>query len=301
MSKLEVIKEFATNRPEARGIYGYGSGVFRQASYTDKDDPQIDMIFVVDDLKKWHLRNMQMNRNDYSITGRVHLRCNTIENIKAHNKITYFSQIYENGYRFKYGVIEIQDFLNSLNTWENLFVAGRFQKPVLEIKSNDDIRNSLNYNRRKAFYIATLLSDSITTEYELLNLLCGLSYMGTIRMKIAENPNKVENIVKGSYDKLLEIYNYSEDYLIRNGDKLIIDHKKAIDKLWELPSGLLKYLNDNNVDFKDLNSIRIAIYNYFNVHNRDEEIQESIATLKTNGLKRSIPYVAAKIRKRIGK
>ena len=243
---------------------------------------------------------MELNKKDYSFTGKLHLTRSSIEKIKNYNKITYFSQIYENGLRFKYGVIEVEDFIDSLTTWNNFFVAGRFQKPVYELKSNTSIKNSIDINRRKAYYIATLLSNNITTEFELLNVLCSLSYMGTLRMKVAENPHKVENIVIGSYDRLKNIYNYKDDYLTRDGDKVVIDHKKALEKLWELPEGMLLYFLRNKIDFKDIQNVRRAIKNYLIAHNRKEELKESFDGLRTNGIIRSTPYLLAKVKKRIG-
>ena len=301
MNKPEIIQEFVDNRPDAKGVYGYGSGIFKQYSYTKYDKPQIDMIFIVDDLKDWHLENMTKNEKDYSFTGRIHLSRSSIKKIKGLNKITYFSHIYENGYQFKYGVTEMNDFINNLKTWENVFLAGRFQKPVYEVKSNDEIRDAILENRNKASYIATLLSKRVTTDYKLLNLLCGLSYVGALRMIVAENPKKVENIVLGSYDKLKNIYSFDEDYIKRVGDKIIIDHKKALDRIWELPPALLIYLVDNEVDFDDINSVRMALLSFFSKHNRTEELNESLNGLLTNGLVRSTPYLLAKVKKRIGK
>lgn len=298
---MEIVADFMNHRPNAQAVYGYGSGVFKQYTYSYNDDPQIDMIFIVDNLKEWHLENMERNRNDYSFTGRIHLKHSSVKKIKSYNKITYFSQIYENGFRFKYGVTEVEDFIHNLKTWENIFVAGRFQKPVFELKSNDEIREAIEINRRKAYYVATLLSESVTTNFKLLKLLCSLSYMGALRMKIAENPRKVENIVIGSYAKLNDIYSYAEDYICRDEGKIIIDHRKALDKIWELPPALLAFLINSNVDFDNIDSIRNALYSFFITHNKKEELKESLDGLATNGIVRSTPYIIAKVKKRIGK
>ena len=119
-------------------------------------------------------------------------------------------------------------------------------------------------------------------------------------MKVAENPHKVENIVIGSYDRLKNIYNYKDDYLTRDGDKVVIDHKKALEKLWELPEGMLLYFLRNKIDFKDIQNVRRAIKNYLIAHNRKEELKESFDGLRTNGIIRSTPYLLAKVKKRIG-
>ena len=63
------IEEFINKRPDVVAAYGYGSGVFKQAGYTSKDKPQIDLILIVDDLKEWHKKNFKLNRKDYSFFG----------------------------------------------------------------------------------------------------------------------------------------------------------------------------------------------------------------------------------------
>ena len=61
----ENVINFVKNRPEVVAAYGYGSGIFKQSGYTSKDKPQIDLILVVDDLKKWHKENMKANPKDF--------------------------------------------------------------------------------------------------------------------------------------------------------------------------------------------------------------------------------------------
>ena len=89
MEKREAISKFALKRPESVGVYGYGSGVFKQASSVK---PLTDVIFVVDDLKGWHMENMKMNPSDYSLIGRLYINRSSIKRIKGlkddktHNK-----------------------------------------------------------------------------------------------------------------------------------------------------------------------------------------------------------------------
>ena len=64
MDIIEKTRNFADNRPNALGVFCYGSGVFRQESYLPSDKPQIDMLFVVEDMKQWHLENMELNKRD---------------------------------------------------------------------------------------------------------------------------------------------------------------------------------------------------------------------------------------------
>lgn len=300
MNKEEAIKKFALQRPESRAVYGYGSGVFKQAS--SKGKPLTDVIFLVDDIKDWHLTNMRMNPKDYSLLGKVYLSKSSLEKIKGINGITYFSEINGGEYTFKYGVIEVLDFINGLDTWGNIFMAGRFHKPVLELKSETKIRDSIDYNRRCALMIACLFCDKEVTDREIYNKLCGLSYLGDARMAIAENPHKVENIVEGSYDKLKEIYPLTESYLTSiDGDRYCINHQIILSRISELPEALLEYLYDKGTDFKDIDMLCINIYEYLTSKNKIESRAQIIQGVKTNGVLRSIPYAFAKVKKRFSK
>ena len=301
MEKGEAISEFALKRPDSIGVYGYGSGVFKQSNTTGSK-PLTDVIFIVPDIKEWHRENMLMNSNDYSFIGRIHLSRNNISKLKGKNHITYFSEIRDGEYTFKYGVIEVEDFKRGLNTWDNLFTAGRFHKPVMEIKSREDIKDAIEYNKKCGLMIACLLSDECTTKKGIYNVLCGLSYLGDARMAIAENPHKVENIVDGSFSKLEEMYPLDEDYLITLEDgRVFISHERLLSRLNELPLHLLSFLECMNTDFNDLDSVRINIYEYIIGKNKVESRAQIMHGVKTNGVFRSIPYTFAKIKKRFGR
>ena len=300
MTKEEAIKQFALHRPEARSVYGYGSGVFKQASSSGKS--LTDVIFLVDDIKEWHKENMQTNPNDYSIIGRVYLSKCSVEKVKGVNSITYFSEISDGEYTFKYGVIEVVDFIIGLDTWNNMFMAGRFHKPVMELKSEDEVRESISYNRQCALMIACLFCDKISNAQDIYVKLCGLSYLGDARMAIAENPRKVENIVEGSFDKLQEIYPLNEPFLNKVGeDTYLIDHNMILRSIADLPEGLLTYLDEMNTDYKDLDMVRINIYEYITNKNRVESRAQILQGLLTNGVVRSIPYALAKVKKRFSR
>lgn len=301
MEKREVIKKFALKRPESVGVYGYGSGVFKQSN-TEGSKSLTDVIFIVPDIKKWHQTNMQLNSKDYSIIGRIHLSRKNVSKLKGRNHITYFSEIKEEGYTFKYGVIEVEDFKRGLSTWDNIFTAGRFHKPVMEIKSRDDIKDSIKYNRNCALMIACLFSDECTTKREIYQNLCGLSYLGDARMAIAENPHKVENIVDGSFERLEELYPLNEDYLLEGKNGLVfICHDRILSRLNELPDKLLEFLEDMNTNFNDLDLVRINIHEYLISRNKVESKAQIMQGVKTNGVVRSIPYAFAKVKKRFSK
>lgn len=300
MDKSQIITSFVLNRPEAVGIYGYGSGVFKQEGYSEAEKPQIDIIFLVDDLKEWHYENMEKNPNDYSMLGKLHIYRSSIDKLKGNNKITYYSHIYENGYRFKYGVMEEVDFLSSLNSWGNFFIAGRFQKPVLKIKGNEIEDKAIDYNRKQAMLVAAMLSGNKVTKQEFYKNICALSYNGALRMQIAENPHKVENIVNGCYDRFKNLYKFDVDYIKEiDSETIQINHMKAVRHANELPIGLLVYLYTEGYDITNIFDLRTGINYYLSEHNKREELSQSIDTFKTNGIVRSTPYLFAKVKKRV--
>lgn len=294
-----VVEKFVLSRPEALGVFGYGSGVFKQESYSDSSKPQIDLIFIVDDIKKWHVSNIKNNAGDYSLFGKIYLNYSGINKIKGFNKITYVSDIKFEGYKFKYGVVEISDFVKSLKTWDTFFIAGRFQKPTLKIKGNNLIDNALNTNIDSALLVGCLLCDEETDFVRLYEIICSLSYLGDIRMKFAENPNKVHNIVKGSMSNFVRMYLLDKPYVTftYNGN-VIINHKYILSHIDMLPLDLLLYLMNNKTDLTNLFDIRKDIYNYFRNKNKDESFHQVLDGLKTNGVIKSIPYALAKVNKR---
>lgn len=299
MDKSELIEQFSLHRPEAVGVYGYGSGVFRQETQGNSKS-LTDVIFVVDNIREWHNENILANPKDYSFIGKIHLSRENISKLKGKNNINYLSRIEDMGYSFKYGVMELEDFLRNLEKWDNFFIAGRFQKPVLEIKSNRGIKDVISYNRKCAFMLACLFSPVVTNVHDLYKTLCSFSYMGDARMKFAENPNKVKNIVNGSFDEFSKLYSLNQDYLLNCADgSIIIRYDVILSKLYELPDALLAYMKKSGTDFDDLSSVRRSIAQYLYSRNRQESSAQIIEGFKSNGIFRSVPYALAKVKKRI--
>lgn len=300
MTKKEVLEEFIKKRPAVVGAYGYGSGVFLQSNYKGKK-PQNDLILIVDDLKKWHLENIAINKKDYSLIGKIYLTAACKKRIKGLNKITYVSNIKNNGEVFKYGVIEEKDFIGGLRSWENVFIAGRFHKPTLKFQSNEKLEKAILKDREAAFLIACLLSPSKTKLRDLYMRLCGLSYYGDTRMAFAENPHKVQNIVCGNFAYLEQIYSeigQKYSFLVRKGDYLLINHEAILKRIVFLPPSLVHYFMEQQTDITNLEEVRKAILEFFKQKNHEESLYQTVSSVKTNGLVRSVPYALAKVSKR---
>lgn len=304
MDKEKAIRQFALQRPNSCAVYGYGSSLFKQEGQEQSKSSMIDLVFLVEDLKSWHLQNIQKNPKDYSFTGRLYIKLSNLKKLKGHNKITYLSYIKDGDLMFKYGIMELEDFLQSLSEWDSFFVAGRFQKPIVNIASNMYVNRRLidgtiKYNRDCALRIACLFCDSIVSVEKIYTTLCGLSYHGDIRMKLAENPDKVKNIVNGSYGEFLEMYDLNKPYLnVLDNGEVEINHELLLKEISLLPVSLIKFLKEQNTDFNDLDSVRINIDLFLSKRNRKDSGAQAYECFKTNGIVKSVPYVLAKMKKR---
>ncbi|MCI5984531.1 MAG: phosphatidate cytidylyltransferase [Firmicutes bacterium] len=279
----DFIKEFLNERPEVVAAFGYGSGVFKQLGYDSKEKPQIDLILIVNDMKLWHKENIKKNPKDYSFIGRNFFLNSSLDEIKGITGITYQSNIEYKGHLFKYGIIEYGDFVRHMQTWDSFYVPGRFQKPILTIKSNNFIDELILQNRRNACKVGLLCLNNKDLK-DLYLTICNLSYSGDTRMKVAENPKKVENIVGASYDKFNEMYNFNDLYQ-KNGER--IEYEIDID---ELPSSLEKYIKDDKTKEK--------VMEYLSDLNRKESSLQTMKGIKTNGIVKSLRYGLAKVLKK---
>ena len=297
----EKIKKFVLSRPDVEAAYGYGSGVFKQSGYTNADKPQIDLILVVNNLRDWHIANMKLNKTDYSFIGKDFFTNAKIEKLKGLTGITYLSNIEEDGNVFKYGTIELNDLYKHLYEWDSFYLPGRFQKTIYPIIENNTLTNLVDKNREYALLLSSYLQKyDVVTKKEILTTLCGLSYMGDTRMKLAENPRKVLNIVEGSYDKFTKMYNFDVDYIkCIDDDICVIDKELLRRELKRLPYELCQYIMPV-IDEKD-EVIKEKIIEYFTILNKEESLNQTIKGLYTNGFVRSVDYAYKKVKKRFKK
>lgn len=291
------IFDFISTLPEVVDIIGYGSGVKNQEGYTDDIKRQIDLILTVNDIYEFHKLNFKKYPNIYSNIG--------IKLIKHVNNIgtdiNYVSNIDYKNNTYKIGVINKNDLSKDLITWDNMYMAGRCQKPISTLKIRDKVKNEIIYNRLNALKIALLLNHNKTiTEQELYETICSLSYIGDIRMTMhCENPDKIKNIVNGSKIEFREIYNEVNDNLFDIKNNIISTNTdKILNSILDIPDSLLKYLHKhmdlNNINIDELNN---NIINYLKITNFKSSIAQPIKSIIINGTEKSLNYLKEKRKK----
>ncbi len=304
MDVSEKLKRFVGKRPEVIAAFGYGSGVFKQTGYDEKSLPQIDMILVVEDVRRWHKENTKKNPKDYSWTGACLLPSPLVTRMSGKTHIIYQSNIEEEDGVYKYGIISRKDFTACMTTWESFYVPGRFQKPLLPVVINPEVETLLWNNRMGAVIAAACFVPEETDCFDLYMNLCSLSYFGDSRMYIAENPEKVRNIVTGSYDRIHEIYlpvlqccSFLKMGSEENG-QLIVDRAALSAALGQLPASLRDDLKESVSDWQDMEAVQKGIRTYLEKVNFGESVGQTAKGLISNGLIRSVAYVIPKLKKK---
>lgn len=287
----KVIERFMEKRPKCEAIIGYGSGITKQKDQENRK-VQIDLIVVVKDLKRWHKANVRKNPNDYSFTGKNFLTNGSLSWLKKGGKICYLTYIPFEGHSFKIGTIEEKDFLDSLELWDTFYLAGRMQKPIKIFKADTQVKKAIESNRRSAIATTLLLSDERKIPMvEFYETLVSLSYMGDTRMKFAENPHKVSNIVKGGMDFFDKTYGDSDLF---NRVKGYIENKHTDKLMEEVPILLRSKLKDSK-DYKE------TITKYLEEKNKKESMMQTIKGIFTSGPVNSVAYACAKLKRGRGK
>jgi len=188
--------------------FAYGSGAFQQDNSKDKSKNMLDFIFVVDNPYIWHRENLKAHPNHYSFLKRFGPL--TISRIQErYGAGVYFNTLVPMGDRIiKYGVVSTNRVQADLLDWESLYISGRLHKPVklIVVPKNEEILTALTVNLRSAVHAALLLLPDSFSERELYTTIAGLSYTGDFRMAVAEDSNKVSNIVTPNFKLFQQMY-----------------------------------------------------------------------------------------------
>lgn len=192
--------------------FGYGSKVVKQGGSSYQTSDLIDVILAVDNSEQWHRENLSRNSQHYSAVRYLNNNAKRITSIQEH----YGANVYFNPYiqisnlSLKYGIIKTEHLIEDLNTWSNLYVAGRLHKPVEFIfgalDRNEKLRTALRFNKESAIRASLLQLPESFEPLQLYRVITGLSYHGDLRMLFGEDKNKIDNIVTKQMDKFEQLY-----------------------------------------------------------------------------------------------
>ena len=232
--------------PPASAAWAYGSGVFsqqqRDLNSQSSPRPSVDLLLAVRDPRGWHAENLDRNPTHYSSLARSRVLlggsagiCWLAENVGPGVWFNSGVRVEERGgggggeegseeggtlpptppTTLKYGVFSENALLSDLETWGELYLAGRLQKPTLRLplETTKGTENSfasrleaaLERNTAAALAAALLLLPPTFSHSRLLSTLVSLSYSGDVRVAAAaEDPLKVDKIVRGTGRRRLD-------------------------------------------------------------------------------------------------
>ncbi|XP_049498704.1 phosphatidate cytidylyltransferase, mitochondrial isoform X3 [Panthera uncia] len=175
-----AFRKILSHFPEELSLaFAYGSGVYRQVGpSSDQKNAMLDFVFTVDDPVAWHSKNLKKNWNHYSFLKVLGPKIITIVQNNYGAGVYYNPLIMCDGRLIKYGVISTSILIEDLLNWNNLYIAGRLQKPVKIIAMNENValRSALDKNLKSAVTTAFLMLPESFSEEDLFIEIAGLSY-----------------------------------------------------------------------------------------------------------------------------
>lgn len=303
LSIRERILKFIDTLPETDAVKAYGSSIAYQSGYKKNEKKQVDLIVVVDDIKKFYEKNLQKNGYMYNFTPKVFFKHASSKKLKKGAAICYTTDIPYGVDTYKMGVIEKIDVLDDLLNWKTFYIAGRFQKEMFTAKSDEDIEKANEINKKNALTIALLLLDKDKmTLNGLYEQICSLSYMGDSRKNFkAEDPNKIKKLASGSKEYFDKEYKDKTDlFTVDKKENIKIDYDELFKMIKYLPENLKNAIKETigNRKEKDcIEEIRKVIENYLITIIRESSLGQTKKGILTTGPKNSLTYALSKLKK----
>ncbi|CAK6435566.1 unnamed protein product [Pipistrellus nathusii] len=232
-----AFRKILSHFPEELSLaFAYGSGVFRQAGPSSNlKTAMLDFVFTVDDPIAWHSKNLKKNRSHYSFLKVLGPKVITTVQNNYGAGVYYNPLIMCDNRLIKYGVISTNNLIEDLLYWNNLYIAGRLQKPVKIIAMNENatLRAALDKNLRSAVTAAFLMLPESFSEEDLFIMIAGLSYSGDLRMVVGENKTKVMDIVKPNVAHFRELYGH----ILKDNPQVVYETQQSILEIDKSPEG----------------------------------------------------------------
>ena len=126
------------------------------------------------------------------------------------------------------------------------------------LQQNEAIQKAMWVNLQHALNVALLLLPENFTTIELFCKITSLSYSGDVRMRYAENPNKVMNIVAKNKEHMIRLYKSAIELkspaLMQVGDNTF-RHQKSKEELLSIYKELPKNLKQQAGPLKNIENL----------------------------------------------
>eukprot|EP00249_Psilotum_nudum_P028940 c38974_g1_i1 orf=282-1292(+) len=210
MDELEELAAPLKDLPIVEFAFAYGSGVFQQPGHSDlskQEAPMVDYILGVTCPEEWHSQNIERNPHHYT-SWLSHFGGKGVSLIadRVGVGVHFNAFVPWKGKMIKYGVMSMNNLVQDILRWQQLYISGRLQKPVRILVDNWELAKVNQVNLQSAVCAALLLLPAQFSEEDLYIKIGSLSYMGDVRMLFAEDKDKVCRIVRGSSEYFHALY-----------------------------------------------------------------------------------------------
>lgn len=182
---------------------------FCSAFVRDANQP-VEVLFCVDDSRKWHSENISMNPSHYSFMRfcgsslLTQLQMYGGANVYCHPRVRL-----ETGQIIEYETVSADDFCYDLNHWTELHLSGNLHKPFETIvaANSDEIAISIENNIQNVIRIALLLLPAKFSYEDLFLEIALCTYVGKHwRSSNEKNREDMRNMVKPKMQDYFRFY-----------------------------------------------------------------------------------------------
>lgn len=296
-------REFLELLPTTNSVNAYGSGYFKQNTGADQKKA-LDLIISVDNPSEWHKENYEANPWMYKGSGKRAL-FHYAKDVNFPKSLgTFFTDFESNEYKMV--VVDKRLLYENLETWNHFSLSGRFQKPMALLidNSNGVLPELMRKNYENAIKTSLLLCPRIPFNVrELYETIASLSYMGDMRVIFhCEDPNKIRNIVDGSYEFFEETYG-SSDFFWRSGDYICRNNNSNLEMVETLPESLKNYIHED-LSYKDIRHDKMVskrTIKYFRNLDFSDSLKMALRCWETVGMDKTLFTIKDKANKGLQK
>ena len=301
--KIENVRKIM---PESIAAIGYGSGIFRQKGYNKNENPDKDIILIVDDFMEFLKEDYRMNPKHFSSDfNKTKLELKT-------SKHDFYSNLgclkfYHENIHFKMMIISEKALIYDLKTWAYFGMAGRLTKPILYDNIPEELDELIKENRKAILLTALLYNNKdIMSKEELYVTISKLTYMYDFRTILpGEKKTKYSDIVSGAIKEFDDAYLDSPLLTTKKG---MIKNNHPVELIDSLPISLLNYINEkiHSKNSEEITKVKLekishVIEDYFKYTNFINSIRLAASCSSTLGTKESINHALHKFQKHLKK
>jgi len=276
-----------------------------------KNENQYDYLIFCEDVKSSFVAAMTTIKECNTPTTKMFVNHVDSKKITAETNVVYMTYIYVESIKryIKVGFCDYYGTIKSMSEFDSIYIPLRLSKNVYVTKTTPEFDLALNANRKTVDLITGLVIPEEVYPLERHYITAyNLSYGGDSRNGIAEDPAKVDKLIKQQENYLKENYAQSPLYtqFIRcdfNGVKIMV--KKEIPQEWFslLPLSLKNEIKKVGLENSNLETdeereiLSQTISNYIHQRTKLESKIEPIRGIGSNGVLNSMAYLSRKLGK----